>query len=70
MSDVTNNRRVKLYLLNENRAWDDQGIANVQATFLDKFKGIGLVVQKEFSGEICLVFLISWFIFLCRILQY
>lgn len=47
VSNFNKNPRVKLYILNENRAWDDQGIAHVTATFVNKLKGISLVVRKE-----------------------
>lgn len=47
LSNFNKNPRVKLYILNENRAWDDQGIAHVTAMFVNKLKGISLVVRKE-----------------------
>jgi len=44
-------RRVKLYMLNENRAWDDNGTGHVSVTFSEKPKFMMLDVKSEIDGE-------------------
>ncbi len=52
MSDANTRRRVKLYMLNESRVWDDQGTGHVTPVTSDKVvKGLSLVVKSEVDGE-------------------
>ena len=39
--------RVKLYMLNAGRAWDDQGTGYVSSTFSEKTKNMFLIVKEE-----------------------
>jgi len=51
-SETTNTRRrVKLYMLNENRAWDDNGTGHVAVTYSEKPKFMMLDVKSEIDGE-------------------
>jgi len=50
MADTNTRRRVKLYMLNESRVWDDQGTGHVTSTYLDKCKGTALIVRSEVDG--------------------
>ena len=43
-------RRVKLYMLNENRAWDDNGTGHVSVTYSEKPKFMMLDVKSEIDG--------------------
>jgi len=43
-------RRVKLYMLNENRAWDDNGTGHVAVTYSEKPKFMMLDVKSEIDG--------------------
>jgi protein phosphatase-4 regulatory subunit 3 len=45
-------RRVKLYALNADRQWDDRGTGHVQSLYVDKLKGVGLVVRAESDGKL------------------
>ncbi|XP_065563611.1 serine/threonine-protein phosphatase 4 regulatory subunit 3-like isoform X2 [Artemia franciscana] len=47
-------RRVKLYALNADRQWDDRGTGHVQSLYVDKLKGVGLVVRAESDGNVLL----------------
>lgn len=47
-------RRVKLYVLNEDRQWDDRGTGHVSAMHSDKHKGNALIVISEIDGT-CLL---------------
>ena len=49
MSDTR--RRVKVYTLNEDRQWDDRGTGHVSSTFVERLKGISLLVRAESDGE-------------------
>ena len=42
-------RRVKLYTLNEDRVWEDQGTGHVAYSY-DEFKATSLVVRSEVDG--------------------
>jgi len=42
-------RRVKLYTLNEERVWADQGTGHVTYSY-DEFKATSLVVRSELNG--------------------
>lgn len=43
-------RRVKLYALNAERQWDDRGTGHVSSTYLDRHKGVSLLVRAETDG--------------------
>lgn len=49
MSDTR--RRVKVYTLNEDRQWDDRGTGHVSSTFVERLKGISLLVRAESDGK-------------------
>lgn len=49
MSDTR--RRVKVYTLNEDRQWDDRGTGHVSSTYVDRLKGMSLLVRAESDGE-------------------
>lgn len=49
MSDTR--RRVKVYTLNEERQWDDRGTGHVSSTYVDRLKGMSLLVRAEADGE-------------------
>ena len=52
-AETTNTRRrVKLYMLNENRAWDDNGTGHVSVTYSEKPKFMMLDVKSEIDGEL------------------
>jgi len=40
-------RRVKLYELNAERQWDDKGTGHVSSSYVERLKGISLVVRSE-----------------------
>lgn len=44
-------RRVKLYALNADRQWDDRGTGHVSSTYVDRLKGISLLVRAEADGK-------------------
>ncbi|XP_014056740.1 serine/threonine-protein phosphatase 4 regulatory subunit 3B isoform X6 [Salmo salar] len=52
MSDTR--RRVKVYTLNEDRQWDDRGTGHVSSTFVERLKGISLLVRAESDGSLLL----------------
>uniref|UniRef100_A0A8C9TEX6 Serine/threonine-protein phosphatase 4 regulatory subunit 3 n=1 Tax=Scleropages formosus TaxID=113540 RepID=A0A8C9TEX6_SCLFO len=52
MSDTR--RRVKVYTLNEERQWDDRGTGHVSSTFVERLKGISLLVRAESDGSLLL----------------
>ena len=54
-------RRVKLYALNSDRQWDDKGTGHVSSTYVERLKGISLLVRAESDGELDLFRL-----FLCQ----
>ncbi|XP_018915811.1 serine/threonine-protein phosphatase 4 regulatory subunit 3 isoform X2 [Bemisia tabaci] len=47
-------RRVKLYALNVDRQWDDRGTGHVSSTYVDRLKGISLLVRAEADGSLLL----------------
>ncbi|KAM9810193.1 serine/threonine-protein phosphatase 4 regulatory subunit 3B isoform 1-T1 [Syngnathus typhle] len=52
MSDTR--RRVKVYTLNEDRQWDDRGTGHVSSTFVERLKGISLLVRAESDASVLL----------------
>lgn len=44
-------RRVKLYALNADRQWDDRGTGHVSSSYVDRLKGMSLLVRAELDGE-------------------
>lgn len=48
-------RRVKLYALNSDRQWDDKGTGHVSSTYVERLKGISLLVRAESDGELVLL---------------
>lgn len=44
-------RRVKLYALNADRQWDDRGTGHVSCTYVERLKGVSLLVRAEADGE-------------------
>ena len=51
MADTNTRRRVKLYILNENRMWDDRGTGHVSSAYVERLKGISLLVRSETDGN-------------------
>ncbi|XP_074643917.1 serine/threonine-protein phosphatase 4 regulatory subunit 3-like [Tubulanus polymorphus] len=47
-------RRVKVYMLNEDRQWDDRGTGHVSSTFVERLKGMSLLVISETDGTLLL----------------
>lgn len=47
-------RRVKLYALNADRQWDDRGTGHVSSSYVDRLKGISLLVRAESDGTVLL----------------
>ena len=47
-------RRVKLYALNAERQWDDKGTGHVSSTYVERLKGISLLVRAESDGSLLL----------------
>lgn len=43
-------RRVKLYALNPERQWDDRGTGHVSSNYIDRLKGVSLLVRAETDG--------------------
>uniref|UniRef100_A0AAY4B771 Serine/threonine-protein phosphatase 4 regulatory subunit 3 n=1 Tax=Denticeps clupeoides TaxID=299321 RepID=A0AAY4B771_9TELE len=52
MSDTR--RRVKVYTLNEDRQWDDRGTGHVSSAYVERLKGISLLVRAESDGSLLL----------------
>jgi protein phosphatase-4 regulatory subunit 3 len=46
-------RRVKLYALNAERQWDDRGTGHVTSSYVDRLKGVSLLVRAEVDGKYC-----------------
>lgn len=44
-------RRVKLYALNADRQWDDRGTGHVSSSYIDRLKGMSLLVRAESDGK-------------------
>ena len=49
---TTTRRRVKLYILNDDREWEDRGTGHVSSVYVEKFKGITLLVRSETDGKL------------------
>ncbi|XP_071034049.1 serine/threonine-protein phosphatase 4 regulatory subunit 3A isoform X2 [Parasteatoda tepidariorum] len=47
-------RRVKLYALNADRQWDDRGTGHVSSSYIDRLKGMSLLVRAESDGSVLL----------------
>ena len=47
-------RRVKLYALNADRQWDDRGTGHVSSSYVERLKGISLLVKAESDGTVLL----------------
>lgn len=47
-------RRVKLYALNADRQWDDRGTGHVTSNYVDRVKGVSLLVHAENDGSMLL----------------
>ena len=47
-------RRVKVYTLNDDRQWDDQGTGHVYSAYVERLKGITLIVRSEQDGSMLL----------------
>lgn len=47
-------RRVKLYALNADRQWDDRGTGHVFSSYVDRLKGMSLLVRAESDGSLLL----------------
>lgn len=47
-------RRVKLYALNADRQWDDRGTGHVSSSYVDRLKGMSLLVRAESDGSLLL----------------
>ncbi|KAK3093571.1 hypothetical protein FSP39_017545 [Pinctada imbricata] len=47
-------RRVKLYLLNADRQWVDRGTGHVTSSYVERLKGVSLIVRSETDGTILL----------------
>ncbi|XP_060552495.1 serine/threonine-protein phosphatase 4 regulatory subunit 3A-like isoform X1 [Ruditapes philippinarum] len=54
MADTSTRRRVKLYMLNEERQWDDRGTGHVSSAYVERLKGMSLLVRSETDGSILL----------------
>jgi len=44
-------RRVKLYALNADRQWDDRGTGHVTSAYVERLKGMSLLVRAENDGK-------------------
>lgn len=51
MADSSTRRRVKLYMLNEDRQWDDRGTGHVSSAYVERLKGVSLLVRSETDGK-------------------
>ncbi|XP_055331165.1 serine/threonine-protein phosphatase 4 regulatory subunit 3A-like [Paramacrobiotus metropolitanus] len=49
-----NRRRVKLYVLNASRHWDDRGTGHVSAIYSERLIGMSLIVRDEQSAAVLL----------------
>ena len=47
-------RRVKLYALNAERQWDDRGTGHVSSSYVERLKGMSLLVRAESDGSVLL----------------
>ena len=58
-ADANTRRRVKLYMLNESRVWDDQGTGHVAPITSEKDakSSVSLIVRSEVDGTLtCLLY--------------
>ncbi|XP_063706016.1 serine/threonine-protein phosphatase 4 regulatory subunit 3 isoform X2 [Culicoides brevitarsis] len=53
-TDSNTRRRVKLYALNADRQWDDRGTGHVTSNYVDRLKGMSLLVRAENDGSLLL----------------
>ena len=44
-------RRAQVYTLNEDRQWDDRGTGHVSSGYVERLKGMSLLVRAESDGE-------------------
>lgn len=44
-------RRVKLYVMNEERQWDDRGTGYVSSSYVERLQGMALLVRSEEDGN-------------------
>ena len=44
-------RRVKLYVMNEDRQWDDRGTGYVSSSYVELLQGMALLVRSEEDGN-------------------
>ena len=51
MANNESRRRVKFYVLNDSRQWDDQGTGHVTCSYNDKQRTVSLVVKSEIDGN-------------------
>nr|XP_006812197.1 PREDICTED: serine/threonine-protein phosphatase 4 regulatory subunit 3A isoform X4 [Saccoglossus kowalevskii] len=51
---VDTRRRVKLYVLNDERQWDDRGTGHVSSAYVERLKGMSLLVRAESDGSLLL----------------
>lgn len=58
-------RRVKVYTLNEDRQWDDRGTGHVSSCYVERLKGMSLLVRAESDGK-CLCLKVQSFLILPR----
>ncbi|MCL4133163.1 UNVERIFIED_CONTAM: hypothetical protein GTU68_012344, partial [Idotea baltica] len=54
MTDRMARRRVKLYALNSERQWDDRGTGHVTSAYVERLKGMSLLVRAESDGSLLL----------------
>lgn len=47
-------RRVKLYALNAERQWDDKGTGHVSSSYVERLRGVSLLVRAESDGSLLL----------------
>lgn len=47
-------RRVKVYTLNEDRQWDDRGTGHVSYSYVERLKGMTLLVRAEQDSSVLL----------------
>ena len=66
MADTNTRRRVKLYMLNEDRLWDDRGTGHVSSVYVEKLKGMSLLVRSETDGVYNCITIISSFSIYCQ----
>ena len=43
---------MKLYALNAERQWDDKGTGHVTSTYVERLKGMSLLVRAESDGKL------------------